>query len=536
MQTATTTTPAAPSAHGSQSLYVGDLHPEVNEAMLFEVFNKIGAVESIRVIRDSTFKSLGYAYVNYHNSTDAEAALDQLNFHVIKDRPCRVMWSQRDPANRRSGVGNIFIKNLEASIDSKSLVDVFSEFGNIKSAKVVLDENMHSKGYGFVQFETQEQADRAMSALNGKLMNGQKVHIGPFVSKKDRLQQSQAQYTNVFIKNLAEDVTEQNLEEELLKGKYGVVQSKVVMRDQDGKSKGFGFINFDTHENAQRAVEELNNTEFHGKAIYVGRAMKKAERQALLREQYEQRKAERNSKYQGVNVYIKNLVPEVDDDTLRKEFARFGAINSTRVMKDDKGNSRLFGFVCFTTGEEAYAAVREMNGHMLQGKPLYVAIAQRKEDRRRELEMKFAQRHAQRPPMAPGMAPQMPYAMGYYGLGPQAPRYGMPYGMMMPQGGRQMNRWAPPMMMMPQAQVMPQAQAQAQPMPINNEKNALGEQLFPLVEKKQPKLAGKITGMLLELDAGEVRRLISEPAFLDGKIKEAMDVLEKSKMTPATRA
>lgn len=72
---------------------------------------------------------------------------------------------------------------------------------------------MHSKGYGFVQFETQEQADRAMSALNGKLMNGQKVHIGPFVSKKDRLQQSQAQYTNVFIKNLAEDVTEQNLEE-----------------------------------------------------------------------------------------------------------------------------------------------------------------------------------------------------------------------------------------------------------------------------------------------------------------------------------
>lgn len=72
-----------------------------------------------------------------------------------------------------------------------------------------------------------------------------------------------------------------------------MVQSKVVMRDQDGKSKGFGFINFDTHENAQRAVEELNNTEFHGKAIYVGRAMKKAERQALLREQYEQRKAER---------------------------------------------------------------------------------------------------------------------------------------------------------------------------------------------------------------------------------------------------
>ena len=89
-----------------------------------------------------------------------------------------------------------------------------------------------------------------------------------------------------------------------------------------------------------KAVAKICQMEFKGRKLYAGRAQKKTERQAALRHEFEKRKNERLNRYQGVNLYVKNLDDSVDDARLRQEFGQFGTITSAKVMGDDKGNSK----------------------------------------------------------------------------------------------------------------------------------------------------------------------------------------------------
>ena len=396
-------------------------------------------------------------------------------------------------------------------------------------------------------------------------------------------------------------------------------------------SLGFGFVNFATHEAALAAVEEMNDKEYTvtedgetiTKAIFVGRAQKKVERERELRAKYESEKIDRIAKFQGVNLYVKNLDDTVTDDTLRDEFSAMGTITSARVMKDMKtGISRGFGFVCYSTPEDATRAVNEMNGKIVCGKPIFVALAQRRDVRRAQLEAAHNQGRGggpgqgmMRPGMGGPMGGQFPGAVpmpmyrpgpggmqpsypmggmmvqggrgGYPNMPPGQPRPGYPgmpggYGMMPAQPGRTGGRggapmgrgrgplpvgrgpqgrgpmpgragppnngikfnqqarnaqggpgMAPPPLQAPQPsapqpapaneQLTPAALASASP---EMQKNMIGERLYPLIHQTQPELAGKITGMLLEMDNSELLHLLESPEALNAKIQEALQVLE----------
>lgn len=628
------------------TLYVGDLAPDVTEGMLFEKFNTAGPILSIRVCKDMiTRRSLGYAYVNYQQPADAERALDTMNFDTLKGRQIRIMWSQRDPSLRRSGVGNVFIKNLDKAIDNKALYDTFSQFGNILSCKVAQDASGESKGYGFVHYETEEGALESIERVNGMLLFGKKVFVGRFVPRKEReieLGEKAKRFTNVYIKNFPESLTDDDLKE--MFEKYGKISSLKLMKNDDEKNKGFGFVSFDDPEAAMSAVDELNGKEVNGKVIYVGRAQKKAERQMELKKKFEMMKLERLNRFQGVNLYVKNLDDTIDDERLRTEFAPFGTITSAKVMCEE-GRSKGFGFVCFSSPEEATKAVTEMNGRIIVSKPLYVALAQRKEDRIAQLaSMQYMQRvtglrmpmgqmpfpqpgyFVQAPipqpqrffnqaqasvrgvqprwPQQPRVMGQVPMHMGmtqggFRGRGPGGPR-GMvnaqaaaamgarPMGNhMMPmmargqmphmnmqnasvvaahnqaavaavqhaaaQAAKQQNvpranyKYAPGVrnpthvVAMPQP-VAPQQQPTQQAVHIqgqepltasmlaaakpDEQKQMLGERLFPLIHNMYPDMAGKITGMLLEIDNSELVHMLEHSESLKGKVDEAVAVLQ----------
>ncbi|XWS14732.1 hypothetical protein CRYUN_Cryun35bG0033800 [Craigia yunnanensis] len=346
----------------------------------------------------------------------AARTLGLLNFTPLNNKPIRIMYSQRDPSLRKSGTANIFIKNLDESIDHKALHDTFSSFGNILSCKISTDGFGQSKGYGFVQFENDESAQNAIDTLNGMLINDKQVYVGHFLRKQEReTALNKTKFNNVYVKNLSESTTDEDLK--TIFGEYGEITSAVVMRDANGKSKCFGFVNFENADDAAKAVEALNGKKFEENEWYVGKAQKKSEREHELKARFEQTLKEAADKFQAVNLYIKNLDDGIGDEKLKELFSEFGNITSCKVMHDPNGISKGSGFVAFSTPEEASCALAEMNGKMVVSKPLYVALAQRKEERRARLKAQFSQ---MRPLAIPSVAPRMPmYPSGASGLGQQ---------------------------------------------------------------------------------------------------------------------
>ena len=614
------------------SLYVGDLGSEVSEDVLYQVFNTIGPVASIRVCRDSvTRRTLGYAYVNFHSVQDAERALETLNFSNIKGHPCRIMWSHRDPTTRKATASNVYVKNLDKDIDNKALHDTFCLFGNILSCKVAQDPEGKSRGFGFVHFENEEGARNAIEKLNGMKIGAKTVFVGLFQKQNDRDNGTPKAFSNIYMKHLPESWDEDKVSSVL--NEFGAVTSFVVKTDPKGRR--FAFANFEDFDQAKNCVdtlhgkdmrtpeeiaahahlddearallEEEKEEDIYTYQLYVTRAQNKSERQAELKSKFQvttagSSTASARGPVGSNNLYIKNLSETVDDEGLKMMFEPFGQITSSKVMRDEKGESRCFGFVCFVNPEDATRAVTEMHLKLVNGKPLYVGLHEKKEQRLERLQSRY--RVPQGMPGQPGggmggmmmrgVAPGgFPGAsqMGAYGQFSRAPQPGGPLrqpGMMYPGGvggaprmpymvnpqmqaaPRPMGGPRPPMqggLMQPGAMRQPmQPGMMRQPYQFTNQarnmagppgmhapqvggsnefdpsgpltaaglaaappaiqKQMLGEKLFPAIARLQPELAGKITGMMLEMDNSELLILLESEQQLRYKVDEALRVLQ----------
>ncbi|XP_027356954.1 polyadenylate-binding protein 8-like [Abrus precatorius] len=571
------------------SLYVGDLDDHVTDTMLTNHFNQVGEVVSVRICMNMfTHQSLGYGYVNYSNHEDAKKAIEVLNFTSLNNKPIRVMFSNRDPSARKSSTANLFVKNLDKEIDNKALHETFVAFGNILSCKVAVDPSGQSKGYGFVQFEKEGSAREAIDELNGSIIHGKQLYVGQFRRKQERESALRdGKFNNLYVKNLSESVTEGELN--IIFGEYGPITSTVVMRDIDGISKRFGFVNFANVDDAAKALEELNGTILDGKELYVGKAQKKSERQLELKERYGQTSKDAFGVHPGSNLYLKNLDDSVDDEKLCKLFSVFGLITSCKIMRDPQGISRGSGFVAFSCPDSATWALSEMNGKMVAGKPLYVAHAQRKEERRAKLQEQFSQTRPvgtigprmplyplgapgmgppppffyRRPPVAPAFVPQAGFGYQQQFVPGMRPGGAPPQSLFVPgaQQGQQgqlpsEQRGAGPTQQlqqpMPSMQPMQMGHVYActnvpvfQQMPIQTLSTALasaspeqqrimlGETLYPLVDKLEHNAATKITGMILQMDQAEVLHLIESPDDLKDKVAEAMNLLRDIELQPS---
>ncbi|KAK6976192.1 polyadenylate-binding protein 3 [Biomphalaria glabrata] len=184
--------------------------------------------------------------------------------------------------NANNRFTNVFIKNFKDLLDDFKLWKLCKQFGEVTSAKVMLDEYGISKGFGFACFTDSDAAQRAVNKLNGLVLDGRTLYAGPAMTRTQRQRDFNYRYDNddykndwrhntnnatfscsprICIRNLRDIVDDIRLRKEF--ERFGPVLHAELLKTYDGRSKGIGYVTYKEQTDATKALNSM-----HGKVIY----------------------------------------------------------------------------------------------------------------------------------------------------------------------------------------------------------------------------------------------------------------------------
>jgi nucleolysin TIA-1/TIAR len=295
-----------------RSVYVGNISVHVTEGLLAEVFGAVGPLEGCKLIKK---EKSSYGFVDYYDHRSAANSILHLNGKQIYGQAIKVNWAyasgQREDT---TGHYSIFVGDLSPEVTDAALFACFSIYPSCSDARVMWDQKSgRSRGFGFVSFRNQQDADNAINQMTGKTLgsrpircnwatksssgnqsddkqtsemqfasnasnntsaNGSADHnisagttaVGTGGQQKGGAQTSGPEnnpsYTTVYIGNLPHEVTQTELHRQFLALGVGVIEDVRVQRD-----KGFGFVRYRSHEEAALAIQLANGRVICGKSI-----------------------------------------------------------------------------------------------------------------------------------------------------------------------------------------------------------------------------------------------------------------------------
>uniref|UniRef100_A0A8C1L284 RNA binding motif, single stranded interacting protein 2b n=1 Tax=Cyprinus carpio TaxID=7962 RepID=A0A8C1L284_CYPCA len=140
---------------------------------------------------------------------------------------------------------NLYIRGLHPGTTDQDLVKLCQPYGKIVSTKAILDKTTNKcKGYGFVDFDSQASAQKAVTALKASGVQAQMA------------KQQEQDPTNLYISNLPLSMDEQELES-MLKPFSQVISTR-ILRDANGTSRGVGFARMESTEKCEAIIQHFN--------------------------------------------------------------------------------------------------------------------------------------------------------------------------------------------------------------------------------------------------------------------------------------
>ncbi|VVT54333.1 uncharacterized protein SAPINGB_P004023 [Magnusiomyces paraingens] len=150
-----------------------------------------------------------------------------------------------------------------------------------------------------------------------------------------------------------------------------VVGARVLTEKGTNRSKGFGYVDFKTPAEAQKAVDEMNGQEVDGRTIKVDISKPKKPRDNFGASNERANKYGDSMSPESSTLFVANLSFNTSRDDLFNTFGEFGSVQSVRIPTNpDTGRPRGFAYVEFESVDQAKSAIDSLQGSDLAGRPI----------------------------------------------------------------------------------------------------------------------------------------------------------------------
>ncbi|EGR47415.1 uncharacterized protein TRIREDRAFT_79287 [Trichoderma reesei QM6a] len=256
---------------GGTSILVKNFPYGTSMEELRKMFEECGPVLRVLMPPTGTIAIVQFAQLNH-----AKAAFGKMAYRRVKDS---VLFLEKAPP---AETASLFVRNLNFATTTNRLAEIFEPLDGFVSARVKtkIDPKRPgqtlSMGFGFVEFRSKDQAQAALKAMDGYVLDGHALgvkasHRGHDAAeerrREDAAKKAAAQRTKIVIKNLPFQATKKDIR--TLFGTYGQLRSVRVPKKADYTARGFAFADFVTPREAENALNALKDTHLLGRRLVL---------------------------------------------------------------------------------------------------------------------------------------------------------------------------------------------------------------------------------------------------------------------------
>lgn len=387
---------------------VNYLPDALTDEELSSLFGTIGSLKSTKIVRDKvTGISLGYGFVEFESADDAARAIEKFHGLNLQQKRLRVAYA-RWPGTPETAGANVHVRNLEASVSADEVEQQFGQFGEIVRARVLTDpQSGQSRGIAFVLFGSRDDAERAVSTLNGAHIQG--FARGPLcvrfaIDNKTKAHALYAAATGVLpggvagfpvpfpsVPALTNAVTAQQY---LIGTGYGASFGGGPVRPSHVKQRFnplmtrlnraasiapapamANLVNANSNLRMPNPID-VNSLKPHLRSLWTSGLGSTTPRLPVSTVEH----PAVGVTTPGHILFIYNLSRDSDDRDLWQLFSPFGAVQKVNIIMDhEKNQCKGYGFVTMTNIDEVMTAINQLNGFTYKGRQLQVSLKTQKQ-------------------------------------------------------------------------------------------------------------------------------------------------------------